>query len=360
MMTTDDLFDFPTDMFDSTPEREPGDFLRIGRYNRPSVRKPVWIGNRWYTDTTTEERVDYPRVTTIVDQLSAGPGLTYWKVQHVALAVAKASRGTRLAIAGKEYKDPFLKTFIDKALEQAKHNEKADLGTTVGRLIEPGAPRDILDPEEDADLIAEVTGFDEAMERHGFRIVDTQFLCVNDFLKNAGTGDILVQLPDPYSVTFADGRVIDASGAVVVLDCKRTSGTHPVSWGIQVASYARSMRYDPETEERFPLHEKLDNRIGLIAHINPATGHCEMLVLDLEIGWELAKLAQVMYTQGLRGQSMMITAPLPYQEVEDLILVSIKQAQTQQILRKIYLGIDDDRKDVYVDAVIQRRKELNS
>jgi hypothetical protein len=234
------------------------------------------------------------------------------------------------------------------------------LGTTVGRLIEPGAPRDILDPEEDADLIAEVTGFDEAMERHGFTIVDTQFLCVNDFLKNAGTGDILIQLPDPYFVTFADGRVIDASGAVVVLDCKRTSDTHPVSWGIQVANYARSSRYDPETEERSPLHEKLDNRIGLIAHINPATGHCEMLVLDLEIGWELAKLAQVMYTQGLRGQGMMIAAPMPPTPVEDLILVSIKQAQTQQVLRSVWLGIDPGDASRYYNAVIQRRKELNS
>jgi len=307
---TDDLFDLSTDIFDSAPERESGDFLRIGRYNRPSVRKPVWIGNRWWTDTTTEERVDYPRVTTIVDQLSAGPGLTYWEVQHVALAVAKASRGTRLAIASKEYKDPFLKTFIDKALEQAKHNEKADLGTVVGRLIEPGAPRNILDPEEDADLVADVVGFDEAMERHGFTIVDTQFLCVNDDLKNAGTGDILIQLPDPYLVTLPSGRAIDVSGEVAVMDCKRTATTHPVPWAIQVVCYAYSSRYNPETDERTPLHPKLSKRIGVIAHIQPGTGHCEMFILDLEVGWELAKLAQIMYAQGSRGQHVMTSAPL--------------------------------------------------
>ncbi len=326
-----DPFDIPADVFDSPTEHEPGDFLRIGRWNRPSVVVPMRDANGvWISDYGAKSRVDYPRVTTICDQLSSGPGLTYWKTQHVALAVAKASRGVRLSLAGKEYGDPFVKTFVDKACEQAKLNEKADTGTAVGRMVEPGAPREYLDPEDDADLITECASFDEALTRHGMSIIDTQILCVQDDLRVAGTADFLVQLPDPYTVHFPNtGKTFNLSGRVVIGDNKRSGGKdlYPVGWTVQEAFYANSRRYNDETDERSEIHENLDTRVGVIFHIHPDTGRTEVLCLDLEIGWHLAHLAKLLHSQGKGGKHLAVTAP-PYR---DPMLTRVKNANDKEL-----------------------------
>lgn len=354
-----DLFDtVPADAFDSPTEREPGDFLRTGRWGRPRVRPATrGVDGEWVSDVVTKKTVDYPRVTTIADQLTGGPGLTAWKVEHTALAVARASRGTRLALAAKEYGDPFVKLFIEKALEQAIHNEKADLGTAVGRLIEPGAPRDILDPEDDADLIADIVGFDEAMVRHGLEICDTQILCVQDDLKVAGTADILFRCPDPCVVTFkGTGRTVDLSGRVVVGDNKRAKSKHPVGWALQVAMYAKSRRYDEETEERSELHPDLDSTVGIISWVQPATGHTQMILIDLEVGWQCAQLAKLLHSQGADGRHLTATMPT----FEDPTLARIRNADGPE-LRAVWGGMSsDDERARYFEPVQERIRELQS
>lgn len=355
---TDVEFDFPEDIFDDQCEAEPGDFLRTGRWNRPRVRPPVIDSTgRWVSNFDTDRTVDYPRVTTICDQLSAGPGLTYYKVHHTALAVARASRGVRLTLAGKEYGDPYVQAYVEQAMTEARFNEKANLGTAVGRLVEPGCPRDFLDPTDDADIISDVQGFDVALRQHGMKIVDTQVLCVNDDIKVAGTIDFLVQLPDPYIVTWPHtGLVVDVSGAVVIGDAKRSGGFHPIGWATQEAAYARSTRYDEKTEVRSPLHEKFDPRVGIVFWIEPGTGITHISCLDLELGWQLMKLAKIMHAQGKDGKHLATDAPMPE---GDPILTAIGGIENDEDLRSLWNSLSEADQLRYFEDVQDAIRRIN-
>src|SRR4030042_85451 len=94
-----DLFYLP-----EPPARQ--DFLR-GRWN--------W-GRILQEDGTYK---DYPRISTLGDQISSGPGLNIWRGRHIALEVAR-NPDIAAVIAGLEYGDEYLDEFIEDALERGK------------------------------------------------------------------------------------------------------------------------------------------------------------------------------------------------------------------------------------------------
>jgi hypothetical protein len=114
-----------------------------------------------------------------------------------------------------------------------------------------------------------------------YHALESELFVVNDTLRVAGTLDRLWLCPD---------------GAVRVGDLKsgKWEALYPLSTATQIATYARSVRYDPETGTRAPLHEALDDRTGLLVHL-PATGGCEVIPLDLERGWQAAQLAATVH-----------------------------------------------------------------
>lgn len=348
------------------PEEEPnGDFIRTGRYNRPLVRAGMYSGSRWVTDADAG-LVTMTRASTLSDKLSRGDGLMFWKTQHVALAVARASLGVQQSIAGMEYKDAGLRKFIDAAWQQARFSEAADLGTAIGRWGDPDAPRQYMSEE----LRPEVEARDEALKAHGMTILDTQVKIVNDWIMSAGSTDGLIQLPSPYVVTLPTGEY-DLSGKVVIYDDKSGKDDHPVEWAIQTAIYANGARYDEVTEERSPLHPDLDTRVALIIRPKIGTGTCKIKVIDLTIGWQAAQLAALVHSQGSKGQMLMAEAPAweaqdevaeKFNEggiVEDPILARIRKAASVGQLREVWNAFDGVDQTKYRDVVQALYREMS-
>lgn len=112
---------------------------------------------------------------------------------------------------------------------------------------------------------------------HGFKSLEVELFCVNDQLRAAGTFDRLLLCPDSRV------RVAD-------LKTGKNDVAYPFSATVQIATYANSQRYNPETGERSPLHAALDLTTGLLIHL-PPSGGCEVIPLDIEMGWEAAQCA---------------------------------------------------------------------
>jgi hypothetical protein len=107
--------------------------------------------------------------------------------------------------------------------------------------------------------------------------LDAEVFVVCDELRVAGSFDRLWMCPDGHS------RVGD-------LKSGKSEADYPLATTIQIAIYANSKRYNPETGERLELDEDLDKSTGLLVHM-PPSGGCKVIPLDLEKGWQAAQLA---------------------------------------------------------------------
>jgi hypothetical protein len=132
-------------------------------------------------------------------------------------------------------------------------------------------------PEADK---ARLAAYRRAM--HGYKVLDVELFVVNDHVRAAGTLDRLVLCPDSRV------RVAD-------LKSGKSEKAFPFSTCVQTAVYANGKRYDPETGERSPLHAALDLTTGLLVHLPPPLPNqaptCEVIPLDLELGWAAAQCA---------------------------------------------------------------------
>lgn len=278
-----DLFDLP-----EPPARQ--DFLR-GRWGWGKIRQE------------DGSYIDYPRISTLGDQISSGPGLNIWRGRHIALEVAR-NPDIAAVIAGLEYGDEYLDEFIEDALERGKLSEKPNWGTAVHKHIESGDERAFMHPV----IKEDVAGYDIEMSRKGIKCIEDNIKIVNDRLGVCGTGDGLYQLPSPCFTTIA-GKVFNVSGKVVIGDAKTGQNYMPIKWSVQKAMYATGVRYDINTEERSEIHPNLDPRVGLVIYVQLGTGKTELKFVDLEKGYALAELCRVLHAQGSKGQRILGDVP---------------------------------------------------
>ena len=278
-----DLFELP-----EPPERQ--DFLR-GRWGWGRIVQP---------DGTYK---DYPRISTLADQISSGPGLNIWRGRHIALGVAR-NPDIAAVIAGLQYGDEYIDNYIEDALEREKTSEPANYGTAVHKHTEPDDSRAFIHP----DIKADVAGYDIAMAHAGITCIEANIKIVNDRLGLCGTADGLYQMPDPC-IARINGRVFDISGKVIIGDAKTGQNFLPVKWAVQKATYATGVRYDVNAETRSPLHPNLDPRVGLVIYIQLGTGTTVLKFVDLEVGYKLAELCKVLHAQGSKGQRIIGDVP---------------------------------------------------
>jgi hypothetical protein len=252
---------------------------------------------------------DYPRISTISDQISSGPGLNIWRGRHIALAVAQ-NPDISAILAGKEYGDKYVDDYIDKVLTRAKTDEPANWGTAEHRFFEPDSPRDFM-PEA---IRADVESFDSTMERAGIETIETDIMLVNDRLRLCGTADGIYRMPNPCIAYFKNGimgtsKRVDISGKVIIGDAKTGQNFMPVKWSVQKACYATGVRYDVPTGKRTPIHPDLDTRVGLVIYVQLGTGTTVLKFVDLEVGYALAELCVVLHAQGSKGQRITCDVP---------------------------------------------------
>lgn len=262
----------PSTMFDQyadapgTPEPEHG--LQRDRWGRPLIVPPGG-----------GDRVPYTRMSTLAGMLDNMEGIHTWEMRLLArglgtspdlvgmlAGVPPISGNKRLDSVSNAQIDPI----IERALDRAGRDVKADYGTAVHALTDPGTPREYAPTPE---MASDVEAFDHAM-RTTTQVLSETFV-VNDRLKAAGT--------------FDESRRYLGLGHI--LGDKKTGKFKPVACGVQLAGYRDSMIYDPYTDERTPLPDDLSDEWVATIHIPYGEKTCDVFLMPLDLCNQLANLA---------------------------------------------------------------------
>ena len=213
--------------------------------------------------------VPYRRCTTFIDVLADQYQLQQWKQRQVALGLAaRADLLLKAAAAAGDKKT--LNAVCEAAMEAAGSSASATIGTALHALTEqldrgetPAIP---ASAEADIAAYRAATGF--------WTMADIEVFVVNDALQVAGTFD----------------RVVAAGHLRFIADLKTGGIDYAASKiAMQLAVYANSERYDPETGARSSLD--VNQERGLVIHLPAGEGRCSFHWADLKAGWEGVQLA---------------------------------------------------------------------
>lgn len=237
--------------------------------------------------------ISYTRASTFAKALDDGAGLTRWKIRHAVLGVAVSPDLAALAAAMGRNLNALtdgdkrnLDGIAERAHDRSGGNEKADYGTAVHSMTEPGRDPFAVDPAMQRDANA----YAALLDALDVDVVDTEVFVVNDPLKVAGTFDHTWRLRTAWTINDGASGITIPAGTIVVVD-KKTGRLSLGAHAIQLATYARASRYpDPATGERVAMDASPE--WGVVAHIPKGTGTAAAYLIDLTAGWKGAKLAQ--------------------------------------------------------------------
>ena len=174
---------------------------------------------------------------------------------------------------------------IARAFDRVRLHEKADRGTSVHGFTEPRwwtqEPHDAV-PER---LRGPVQAFWEINRRECIELVGTEVFTANDTTMSAGTFDHLVRIPG--HPLFDDKYVVGD---------KKTGNFDPLSWCVQISTYARGEVYNTVDDSRPDWPGPINLDYGLVWQIDcePDAANekrVKLWVIDIALGWELAQLA---------------------------------------------------------------------
>lgn len=231
--------------------------------------------------------VPYTRASALSDYISDHRHIHRWEMRYLARSMGQNPDLAELA-AVETYSTGFdapqrqeksasgrrLDAIIERALDRAGIDQKADRGTAVHAATEPGNGQPVPSTIRD-----DVESFKRTLEECGAEILATEVFVANDEVQAAGTFDHLVRFPGL---------------GVVILD-KKTGNANPWEFGVQFSVYARADVYHVETHERIPLSAFVDNYedvrddVAIAAMIKG--GKTRLIEIDIEKGWAGAKAA---------------------------------------------------------------------
>jgi len=238
--------------------------------------------DRWgrykISDPATGKERGYTRVTTIAKVLDDSSSLADWKTRMAITGIVQ--RADLLAQASTALDDRSrLNKIANDAIEAAGAYSRANLGTalhSITQQLDLGMKPQILQGLQ-ADIetyVASIAAWDFGMRKEWIEV-----LLINDEYEYAGTADRIV--------TTRDGKIC-------IFDLK-TGTDLSYSFGsiaVQLAMYAHAdWIYDWKTGERTALPEGLDMKEGIICHLPAGEATCKFYTVDLEAGWEAAKMS---------------------------------------------------------------------
>lgn len=251
----------------------PTDQVRRDRWGRYLVLAP---------DGT--KPVGYTRATTIAKALDDQGGLMNWRSRMVLLGVAQ--RPDLLALAATT--DPTDKKELDSICERAAEAGGATVRRDLGTALHGMLHRRWLDPNFIAPepYNADVEAVVAAIEKAGLKVADGlhERIVVNDNYQIAGTFDLILQ---------------DSFGTNYIADIKTGSSVEfgSLSFAIQLAIYANAdalytqgAAKDGSEDRRDPM-PTVSQTEAFILHVEPASGVCNVHVLDLQVGLQALELA---------------------------------------------------------------------
>jgi hypothetical protein len=238
--------------------------------------------DRWgrykISDPASGKERGYTRVTTIAKVLDDSSSLADWKTRMAITGIVQ--RADLLAQASTSLDDRSkLNKIANDAIEAAGAYSRANLGTalhSITQQLDLGMKPQILQGLQ-ADIetyVASIAAWDFGMKKEWIEV-----LLINDEYEYAGTADRIV--------TTRDGKIC-------IFDLK-TGTDLSYSFGsiaVQLAMYAHAdWIYDWKTGERTALPEGLDMKEGIICHLPAGEADCKFYTVDLEAGWEAAKMS---------------------------------------------------------------------
>jgi len=272
-----DIGDFVEEFL--TPEKPP----------RDGSGRPLLIPRG--VEINDDNRVPYTRASGLGDLLEEFGFLWKWKMRGLAKGLADRMDLIRL-VAAEDYTCGFaddeqanrqagrnIDQVIERAMDHAGVDMKADYGTAIHLRTEPGNRGTDPDEKQREDQESCWRLWTELGVAH----IGTEVFTACDETMSAGTFDHLSFVPG-YGIVVTD---------------KKTSSKAKSSYDVQLGGYANSDVYDKETDTRMTLEEYIESqgwnpgllnrKVGIVWWVK--NGKTEPRFLDLENGFHWAKVA---------------------------------------------------------------------
>jgi hypothetical protein len=223
------------------------------------------------------ERAPHRRVTTLARTIEDTYGLERWNRRKLADGLAKRA-DLVASVAAARGNDKRLNEICDQAIEAAGASSSANLGTALHSFAEQVDRGELSIDDVDEPWARDVLAYRSALEDNEFTVELVEEIVVLPGLGVAGTVD----------------RVVEHRGHRYVLDLK-TGKDLKFGWpamAAQLACYAHAATiYNDKDDTHRPMLDDVSQELGIIAHIPAGQGTCELIGVDLEVGWRGAQLA---------------------------------------------------------------------
>ena len=297
------------------------------RWGRPLIIQP-----------NGSKPVAYTRATTVAKAVEDQTNLMQWKQRQTLLGLIIRPDLALAAAAAKNIDDEKaqkkqLNAITEQCMEASESSASATKGTALHSLCETvdrgGKPQHVP-AEFEADIAAYIERTRTLRHRH----IET--MLVNDELKIAGTPD----------------RISTYMNRLHIADIKSGSIAFPHSIAAQLAIYANSSLYNPETGERAPL-TGVDKRHGIVIHLPAGRGQCSLHMVDIAAGWKAVQLA--VQVREWRARKDLMT---PLLDVGPDVFALISRAETVSDLEQIWLTHSEQWSGELTEAAAARKRHL--
>lgn len=328
------------------PERAPGDFRR-STTGTPYVSDPSGATVRSGPRKGEPKLLAYGRPSSFGKQIESTYNLQKWSERQVVLGLQLDP--TLLAgpdLVERDRDTAEWRADADAVVAAARDAARASLAAERGTHAHDLAELD----DEGHDWITRaehgenlgiphdaqqslVDAWRTMLARESLEVLASEAAVVHDGYRMAGRLDRIARLAKPLRFALLSGEVVEiAAGTVLVLDIKsgkrrldnRGTVMYWQSYAIQIATYAGAVPYDVDTDARGAWGWPVDQRWGLIAHLDvlgaiEGRPSCELLAVDLEAGRHAAELCLAAKAWEKRADVFsvaQITAPGPTVPVE--------------------------------------------
>jgi hypothetical protein len=233
------------------------------------------------------EPVAHTRATTHAATLDDRYGLEKWSQRMVAIGLSRRPDLLAQVAAAPDEERSRIDSIVVDAIEAGGSSKGRNIGEALHRFTERIDSGELELAAVSEPWRKDVEAYRRAVDEAGFVVELIERTCVVPSLNVAGTLD----------------RIVVRDGRRFVLDVK-TGQKLDYGWGAiatQLAIYSRAATlYDLDTGEHSPMPE-VEQRVGIVAHVPAGGGTCELIAVDLELGWRGAQLAHFVRTWRKEG-----------------------------------------------------------
>ena len=251
----------------------------------------------------------YSRSSSAGKILDDESGLNFWQICTTLIGAAqRPDLMAQVSLLDYETHKGEIYKLAEDCLVTGKGRQRAVTGTAIHSML------DHVDLKHDwtpaPGFVVLVQSYIDTLHRWGLEVVDVECKCVHDGYRLAGTMDRRYRstklLVTPDGSTKPIGSVF-AADTKTGAKLEYASGTYAT----QLAAYAASVRYDPQTDERSPFDPGTEQDWGLVVHMDQEKQATEIYWVDLEAGRHGLALANEVRTWRRRSDLLTLArAPL--------------------------------------------------